>query len=481
MARAESQGLQVVLIVFVILTIILSVTTFVFFKNGEEAVARSEADRKAANDASAARSAAENNVEWLKQKIGLEHDAAKAAGSTLPATGIQKVIDEDMKNVLANFPRARQTYRDAISALLEGFAAVHAQAEENRAQLTVLKDKVELIQRQKEKTHRVELARAADAQKQLNVRTAEFSKKDRQSTKEKEVLTKAKNELAADLEEVEKAKEKAVRERDKEIASDEQIIRALSGINDQLRAETFEVANGEIVWVNQSGGTAWINLGKADSLPQQINFSVWGHDENDVARGRSKAKIEVVKVLDEHLAEARIVDDLLADPILRGDKIFTPLWSPGRQVRFALAGFMDINGDGESDRKTIKDLIALSGGLLDAELEGAKITDGKGGQGRLTIDTRYLVLGKEPKEQNVKWSDLLKEADRLGVKKISLEKFLDLVGFKQEAKAVRFGRYADPIDFKVSISGGERRQSAGVSSSLFPKRGPKSRQRGLVY
>ena len=39
MASSENQGLQIALIIFVMLTIILSVTTFLFFREYEEAVA----------------------------------------------------------------------------------------------------------------------------------------------------------------------------------------------------------------------------------------------------------------------------------------------------------------------------------------------------------------------------------------------------------------------------------------------------------
>lgn len=482
MARGESQGLQIALIIFVILTIILSVTTFMFFKSGEEAVAKSASDQKAANDANTAKIDAENNLEWMKSKIGLEHDATKAAGSKLPTTDIQKVIDEDMKNVLANFPQAKQTYRDATLAILEGYAAVHAKAEENRTQIAALDAKVQMLEKQKAQTHTDELAKATTAQEELTKRTAEFTKKDQELTKEKEELAKEKDELTAKVDEEQKTREKEVAERDKQIDKITQLNRAVNKEMDELREETFEVADGEIWWVNQTGGTVWINLGRSDALPKQMKFSVWGHDENDVARTKSKAKIEVIKILDEHMAEARILEDHITDPILRGDKIFTPLWSPGRQEHFALAGFMDINGDGESDRKTIKDLIALSGGVVDAELEGTKITDGKGGKGQMTINTRYLVKGDAPKEQNAKWSEMLNEAAELGVKPISLEIFLDHVGYKQEGKAVRFGRYSDPNDFKEVTSDGERRKAAGVNSGLFKKRGPKSRgQSGTAY
>lgn len=475
MARGESQGLQIALIIFVILTIILSVTTFIFFKNAEEAVAKSESDQKAANDANTAKSESDNNLEWLKQRIGIEHDATKATSSKLPTTDIQKVFDEDMKNVLANFPEAKQTYRDAMTAILAGYVAVHAKEEEDRVQLKTLEDKVALIEKQKAQTHADELAKAATAEEELTKRTAEFAKKDKELTAEKEKLAKELDERATQADEAQKAAEKKQLDLEKVVTKKEQLNKSLKDKVEGYEQTTFEVSDGEIWWVNQTGGTVWINLGSADALPKQMKFSVWGQDENDVARTTSKAKIEVIKILDAHMAEARILEDSISDPILRGDKIFTSLWSPGRQEHFALAGFMDINGDGEDDRKTIKELIALSGGVVDAELVENKVTDGKGGKGQMTINTRYLVLGVEPKESKTKWSEMYNEAEELGVKKITLDKFLDHVGYKQEGKAVRFGRYADPKDFQGITSDGNRRKAAGVNSGLFKKRTPRDR------
>ena len=42
MASSESQGVMISLIIFIMLTIVLSVTTFLFFQNAEEATAEAE-------------------------------------------------------------------------------------------------------------------------------------------------------------------------------------------------------------------------------------------------------------------------------------------------------------------------------------------------------------------------------------------------------------------------------------------------------
>ncbi len=59
-----------------------------------------------------------------------------------------------------------------------------------------------------------------------------------------------------------------------------------------------------------------------------------------------KGGIEISRILGDHLAEARIVDDNISDPLLPGDVVHTALWTPGVREKFAFTDGMDIDGDG---------------------------------------------------------------------------------------------------------------------------------------
>src|SRR6476661_7145609 len=101
------------------------------------------------------------------------------------------------------------------------------------------------------------------------------------------------------------------------------------------------------------------------------------------------ARIEVVS-LGDRMSEARILDDTPRNPIITGDVIFTPAWSPGQRVHFALAMKMDINKDGVDDYDTVKRIIEMNGGVIDAELR----PDGKR-VGDINVNTRYFVQGEK--------------------------------------------------------------------------------------
>ena len=42
---------------------------------------------------------------------------------------------------------------------------------------------------------------------------------------------------------------------------------------------------------------------------------------------------------------------------MAGDKVFTPLWSPGQQNHFALTGIMNLDGDGRNQLSVVRGLI----------------------------------------------------------------------------------------------------------------------------
>ena len=113
-----------------------------------------------------------------------------------------------------------------------------------------------------------------------------------------------------------------------------------------LTKTTFESPSGKIRWVNQRERTVWIDLGRANALPRQLIFAVYSGNTQNVTSAAKKGGVEVSQILGDHLAEARIVDDNISDPLLPGDVVHTPLWTPGVREKFAFTDGMDIDGDG---------------------------------------------------------------------------------------------------------------------------------------
>ena len=224
-----------------------------------------------------------------------------------------------------------------------------------------------------------------------------------------------------------------------------------------------------MTWVNQRSGTVWINLGAGDGLRRQTLFSVYGQEQTGVDQAERKASIEVTRVLDDHLAEARIVSDLPGDPILPGDQVFSPAWKPGERVHFALAGTLDIDGDRRSDRELVLNLINSNGGVVDAE-----VTDKGEATGQVTASTRYLVLGTAPTDRKAldAWSKIIKDAEQLGVELLQMDRFLSWMGYQREVRTVPLGEGSRPEDFQVKPTEGGAPKSTGNVSDVFKERQP---------
>lgn len=160
----------------------------------------------------------------------------------------------------------------------------------------------------------------------------------------------------------------------------------------RLRSDKFENVQGEIQYVVPPGNLVLINLGSSDSLRAGVQFGVIASDSINLQDAPVKATIEVVKILNANSSQARVIGSpSYRDPLIAGDKIYSPFWSPGRKVRIALAGDIDIDGDGRSDVDQLRSMIELAG----AEV-AAVITKSGAVEGKLDASVRFLVVGDQP-------------------------------------------------------------------------------------
>ena len=74
-----------------------------------------------------------------------------------------------------------------------------------------------------------------------------------------------------------------------------------------------------------------IDLGYADALHAMVPFDVYAAGAARLAPDGRKGRIEVTRVLETHLAEARMVSQKETDPLIPGDKIRSTTWLPGQK------------------------------------------------------------------------------------------------------------------------------------------------------
>ncbi len=469
MAR-ENQGLQIALIIFVILTIMLGVTTFVFFKQGEDAEARAEqAEQSARENDTLARNVLEENSR-MKGFIGV--------ADTLRIEEVSDQVNEDLSTYGANFRGEPRGYRQVLAYLFQTIQDQAIRLEARTVEVQELKDKIPTL----EAANRAQLAQ--------HVKMAKA--KAEELTSARQTFQTVRTRFEADTAEIQdqwaRGREQAAQNVRKMSSSLEDTNKRVQGlvrvVQDQrqklevLHTGSYEAPDGEITWVNQRNRTVWINRGRADALDRQITFSVYPGDATTLGPDSKKANIEVTQILGDHLAEARIVEDSSRNPIVPGDKIHTPVWSPGDRRRFALAGLLDATGDGRNDLELVKNLITSNGGVVDAFAD----PDGNR-QGQVSVNTRYLVVGERPDEGGKpegirEYTRLVSEAERLGTQTIPLGKLLEMMGWENRAPVERLGKGATPPKLRPRGQDGVPRSSPGSVSERFRPRTPPRRPGG---
>jgi hypothetical protein len=217
-------------------------------------------------------------------------------------------------------------------------------------------------------------------------------------------------------------------------ATNQRLVEELEKYKNKM-AGLKEQPDGHIMRVDQRLRMVWIDVGRADGLLRQTSFAVYDHNENGSGTTKPKGRIEVINV-EEHMSTARILEDFPSNPIINGDVIETPAWSPGQRIHFALALKMDINNDGVDDYDLVKSIITMNGGVIDAELR----PDGTR-HGNIDPNTRYFVVGERPNETTTKevqnrFNEFDTDRFNLSIPKLPVKDLLAMMGWKAEERTV---------------------------------------------
>jgi hypothetical protein len=330
-----------------------------------------------------------------------------------------------------------------------------------------------------------------------NIHKEELGRKDADIAEYKKSIQTTQQEF----DEYKEGAEKKIKDLDTRIAGLTVINKKLTAELDEKTRVSWEVPDGWIRWIDPVGRKVWISLGSADGLKPRTTFSVYRKTNSGIGRGTQKGQIggedikgaiEVTRVLESNLSEARILHEEIYAPIGKGDPIYSPLWSPGRGEAFSIVGIMDLDGDGKDDRDLLRDTITTAGATIDNDVDpngdlwimGKKPDEPKP---QITEKTKFVVIGKigeiadtsDPEEQAkiTKILTLRKEledaARERGVRVLSLSDFLVYIGYKTQRRLfvpggdVPYNLTAGSHSASVKEASGSSRTSQGSTSSSY--------------
>ncbi|MBS0266755.1 MAG: hypothetical protein JSS02_32810 [Planctomycetes bacterium] len=500
-ASSKPTGVHIALIIFVLLTIACGVGWLMAYK-GAGSISELKKER---DDAKSKLTTAEkqfrdreDDIRNLKTILGSQSEDVGPADGTQPNSVIGEmkvlkdtfgsgVVDPTLKQT---FIKLSQQYKDAVLArdkLQEQLATEHTQFEQRLSEINKTLDAEKKARSDADKGK-------SDADK---IHQEEIAKKDTDLGDQKKALDL----LQSQYDELKDSTDKRIADLDKRITQLVSQNKRLVAELDEKTRPSFERPSGQIRFVDTTGKKVWIDIGEAEGVRPRTTFSVYKKQHSGVGRGTVKGtvggedikgSIEITRVLEPHLSEARILSEDIYHPIMKGDPIYSPLWSPGHDEAFSFVGIIDLNGDKKDDRDMLQEIVATAGAVIDNDVtpdgilkvRGEEASDGKP---VLTERTKFLVIGRIPEiadagddkeliakilEVNKLRKDLEDAARERGVRVVSLSDFLAYVGYKQQRRLfipgtdvpynLKSGSHSTGVDETVG-----NRTSAGSTSGAY--------------
>lgn len=449
---------------------------YVLFQSGTNA--------KMVEDATAKKNESENRYRQENQKGQLlemilgarpsneaEFQTLKGSISGTPELAeIEKKYIADMALLGPNV--TEKNYRKLVETLMQTVRERNLQVDAQAKREEDLKAKYDATIKQETEAREAERARADKLAADLERAQVNYAQKEKERQDE---ITKIQTDRQKLAQRAEKEKRDLLARVDALTKERDELTKvndALGKKIEQMSGEDFQYPQGKVTEIADGGRMVYLNLGKADGLRPGVRFGVLDDSVSRVSDAMPKARLEIVEVNQQtdHLSRARVLPDRRAATILRGDKVYSPVWQPGRKVSIGLVGKMDIDGDGKDDRETLKSLIAQNGGEVVVDLRG----DGRQ-EGALTVNTRWLVMGEEFRVLGgtlegtnevaaKKRAELEQQAKAMGISRIDLDKLMGWLRGSGEEDVVPLGSATRASDF---VRRGPPPPSRGRVSGLY--------------
>lgn len=465
MAAKENQGLQAIVITLTILLLLTGVGLLLVNNARKTAVAQAADLQRQNSESQSAQAKLQSEASNFKAWIGFPEDAVYDS--------LQPQFDEDKARYGLGVEEASRQYRTMLQNVFEEKEKLVKNEANAKAEVKDLKERLLALEAQKDAQVKEHLAALEKAKQDLSdVQTKAKQQYDEISAKNNDIAASMEKDRATHAQELAKLNAEKTAVETANAKLERQVEKLREGLPE---VDQFaQPSDGRITWVNQRYGKVWIDLGSSDGLRPQVTFSVAAEGNADAEKAEKKGTIEVIRVIDGHMAEAQITSDDPKNPILTGDRIYSQVWDRGRTVGFAIAGEVDLDKDSRDDLQRLKDIITANSGRVDAAPDAAGALEGD-----LKIDTRYLVLGTYPdgtqnRDEALRgsWKTLSEDAERLGIETIPLDEFVKLMGWRVDNRSVALDGTSRAQDFPPQPLGEVLPRKTVQPAGVFKKRIP---------
>ncbi len=505
----SNQGLIVTMVFFILATIGLGVGTYMGYAGQQGPLEEAKKAREEAKKMEASRDWYRFETMVLKSYMGqmadpkdvgeLETLWPKYESGTLGSAEKDRIEVSNIIKTMSDDP-AKFTWDDKGGGKKELSKNLKAYVDSLRDELKAQKDLVAQTDKAKKdkeaelKAKEEELAKLKTTHKEnYDALVKSFAEEQVKRAAAKEALEKnyatqstEKASLAAAKAAVETSKAESEAKAQAEMAATQAVVaRQRAALERNSPTETAAIVNRgwKIMQLDRTGDTAYINLGSADKVKPQLTFSIHGLDAAGKPMERSKADAEVVSVRGEHLSQVRITyydknqadvregkiearHDRVKNPVLTNDILANASWSPLSPKHIAIAGSVDLTGDGRDNTEEFIRNLSRQNIIVDGILPLKEPTDetNQDAAKKVTVQTDFLVVGDVPllvRRDSRKLEQVRKieagikameeQAKLSGVRILSVGKYLDLIGYpfpRALTDETPYARTAEPREVK---------------------------------
>lgn len=207
----------------------------------------------------------------------------------------------------------------------------------------------------------------------------------------------------------------------------------ISSLPSDDRIDGFD---GRIVDVDERDRSVLISLPSTAGMRPGLLLAVYAPDDPRPQVGQRKGMVQVTAVESGTLARAVIRNDDIDRMILPGDGVATNLWRPGESPHIVVVGFVDLGTGLKQSTAALKALIEQAGATVSDTVtpRTAAVVDGGSPQAIAASSGRAVGWTKaDDRRREV----ALEQAKGLGVRVIAMDALYDLLGIDREAAAGR--------------------------------------------
>jgi hypothetical protein len=179
--------------------------------------------------------------------------------------------------------------------------------------------------------------------------------------------------------------------------------------------------------VNAADRSAVLSFTSTAGLRPGLLFDVYDQGETRPLVGGGKGVIEILAVDGPTRARGRIRRDTPRAPVLAGDAVATGLWSPGADLEVVIVGYVQLDGDRDTDVDELVSRIESFGGRVVDDVSASTDLVVDGGLPRSITGEAKSLPGWRPADASRR-NKRLDAAKSLGIKTVTVEGLLGMLG-----------------------------------------------------